>query len=91
MKHTPGPWFFCEWFRSPNHKKAKLSDHWTITGSSKRSADDGHDIAKTYSEANARLIAAAPELLGFVQQCLELGIMVPEAKALIAKAEGGVK
>ena len=42
-------------------------------------------------EANARLIAAAPELLQALKACWDLGIdehLVPMVHAVIAKAEG---
>jgi len=38
-------------------------------------------------DADARLIAAAPELLKFVQNWLDGGVTHAEAKALIAKVE----
>lgn len=80
MEHTPGPW------------TAELdADRWIITG-------DGSSVALLYharasDTANARLIAAAPDLLDLARLIAAhfegtdapLGI---KARALIDKAEG---
>jgi len=59
MKHTPGPW------------EAWVKDGWHVSDGTDRIADlaefddqcFGYDGAIELEEANARLIAAAPELL----------------------------
>lgn len=53
MTHTPGPW------QAVHHRR---SDQWHIADAVSVVADLGH-----CREANARLIAAAPELLAVVQ------------------------
>lgn len=79
-KHTPGPW-----------ETAATDDNLIVKGRVK--------IASTYPEkfsadeegANARLIAAAPELLEALYTFLEVGDCAAareEAHAAIAKAEG---
>jgi UDP-3-O-acyl-N-acetylglucosamine deacetylase len=82
---TPGPW-----------RVEKIHDLWTEIRS-------GHGISNTMiadcvSEANARLIAAAPDLLAALQACDEamiymseydIPIMLPaQVKAAIRKATG---
>jgi len=80
-KHTPGPWFARK----------------TFSGSSEIAAEngDGATIARTREDADASLIAAAPDLLealrGVLQQFAKrLRVdSVERARAAIAKAEGG--
>ena len=84
-KHTPGPWVTSS---LPN------GTEWTV------SADDGDMLADLTGcpneKANARLIAAAPDLLALVLDALDdpdvdiLGSeWVRDARAAIAKATGG--
>ena len=69
-KHTPGPW---EYRMGP--PRILLGEYMTVYSSPGGTVfhDDGKDrrqvASYTYSEANARLIAAAPDLL---QCCIEL-------------------
>jgi hypothetical protein len=82
--HTPGPWMVL-----PNHERGQFV---ILTARGERL-----DIAETYGwpstprEANARLIAAAPELLWALQQVL-ISAGHEDAKDIarraIAKAEG---
>lgn len=85
-KHTPGPW----------HTGTTESTKYTIY------SQLGFCIANSFNgvfvdaacEANARLIAAAPELLEFVKEWLgrqgtDENYMVAKARAAIAKATGG--
>ncbi len=68
-KHTPGPWtFFAILSGSENHKGFRVNDEqdcW-IADVSPRDADG--DVGN----ANARLIAAAPELLDCLKAALPL-------------------
>lgn len=87
MKHTPGPW-----------KVSPTSHHahdYRIDG-----PDGLMDFDADEARANARLISAAPDLLAVCQRMLreiEFGgtnatairCMIEDAKAAIAKAEGG--
>jgi hypothetical protein len=60
LQHTPGPWEYRE-FETEKGVVFDISNTKPETG--------GVDVAYTYShEANARLIAAAPELLADLQQ-----------------------
>ena len=72
MKHTPGPWFAwrnsCYWEISANNpdlKKFSL-DIGNVCSSAPSDRDGG------LQEANARLIAAAPELLEALIKAKEL-------------------
>lgn len=96
-KHTPGPW------------KAVINsaDYWEVVH---QWPDQSVEEANSYSptvvhvctkngeeqEANARLIAAAPELLEFAQEWLSLqggdnNHMTTKAKSAIDKATGATQ
>ena len=53
MTHTPGPWFTRQTF----------SGNWDIAAD----YGDGKTLARTEKESDARLIAAAPELLDWLK------------------------
>ena len=89
-KHTPGPWYLEEVGYS--------SSSYYIRGSFDSGAR--HTIGKgavahiprstvNPMEANARLIAAAPELLEALIECLECEFAVTD-RAAIAKAEAAI-
>lgn len=61
MKHTPGPWFSTPYWPSIEARKRLSPDHYRITTGS--GSGYGQSFASVDSEANARLIAAAPEML----------------------------
>lgn len=73
-KHTPGPWLL-------DTAKSLIYNPQNNSGIAR--------LVSAGTTDDARLIAAAPELLAFVEECLKLQFMVPEATALIAKATGG--
>ena len=86
-KHTAGPWTACT-----NHAWGKLADIRTESG-------DAIAFCQTLIESDARLIAAAPELLTALEDCIAvmtnelcgLSVIQPElaaARAAIAKATG---
>lgn len=86
-KHTPGPW--------------RISGH-SEDSPEKLSVEDGYGyfIAEVdfglAQKANARLIAAAPELLEFAEEWLcmqgsDENYMTAKARAAIAKAKGESK
>ncbi len=100
-KHTPGPWrvdetkalgaygVWTEYATHPGHDKAGypsqvcsvITDAFSLTGDNRDERD-----------ANARLIAAAPEMLALLLRCVIYGNLIPALKvqveAAIAKAEG---
>ena len=96
-KHTPGPWYIGKDTGDQNRH---------IYAEQMVCSDDGEEwhplIACTDDDeqlidwqANARLIAAAPDLLAALQQCVEHGIFPSAvehvraaARAVIAKATG---
>lgn len=70
-KHTPGPWKAKRSTEFNAHKPDGISDYWYI---SDRWYDDSHEQIvsfKVRNEANARLIAAAPEMLEALKDALE--------------------
>jgi len=101
MKHTPGPW------KADNHI---IGDGWRVFVPRHDEADQHDAIADvetwqsdTETEANARLIAAAPDLLDALKNVLDelhkhhkmnvkkdYSLMVADsvARKAIAKAEG---
>lgn len=86
-KHTPGPWQLAEKY---NCKDVRAVDGPYVADCNASAAIDWRT-----KEANARLIAAAPELLENLIGCVEaLASHVPDcvevqcARAAIAKATG---
>jgi len=89
--HTPGPWSVVE--LTPNTVQTpsgRISVNWNATH------DDGKRLNE--AEANARLIAAAPELLDALELALEIieatgpgsyPVAEEQIRAAIAKAKGG--
>jgi hypothetical protein len=85
--HTPGPWRI--------DSKTRFGDYTIAAGESVKTCEF---IAKTQSEANARLIAASPELLEIVKAYRNLlrtmasteGELATFAhiESVLAKAEG---
>ena len=86
-KHTPGPWtqgtsavgITCVWLDGLTEPEHEMGP--------------SHTWIDCETEANARLIAAAPELLSFVKEWLDRqgsdeNYMTAKARAAIAKAIG---
>ena len=89
--HTPGPWRF-EWDGRPTWScvRHRVKGEWQVAVT-----DDLIDEHPEESEANARLIAAAPELLAALKEALYAVTEIDNAhkslrqmRAAIAKAEG---
>lgn len=107
QQHTPGPWQIETWnysgsrtvptIRTAKDAIAQLCNLW-------RPEDNPHEMGVAEQEANARLIAAAPDMLAALKAFLRapsIGSSGPgsvsievqtfnlnEARAAIAKAEG---
>ena len=101
MKHTPGPWRVC------GYNRAILQDKVSIDGCCLAIADLPTSMGPMhphgYNEANANLIAAAPELLDAAEGMIaaidavqdtsqpipsHLAAYYGSMRAAIAKAEG---
>jgi hypothetical protein len=99
-KHTPGPWVFLEDGRTETPENA--CEPLTICGpkaddlANVYSNDDATvSIARAQAVANARLIAAAPDLLEALLNVMAMeslwgrtGTIPDQARAAIAKATG---
>jgi hypothetical protein len=105
-KHTPGPWAY-------SHNSWEFSDVYGTDGKVVATCQIDEDVTEetqemleTIKEANARLIAAAPDLLEALQACADWldWLVVPPidpkdahhahlklARAAIAKATGKTK
>ena len=89
--HTPGPWQCAP----ISYMRSKHISHWAIAASEPVAVVYPHLLA---SEANARLIAAGPDLLAAARLAVEWAEQVPApyrdwphvaaARAAIAKARG---
>lgn len=86
--HTPAPWSYCGDFVRAGDGLYVIAQCYS-----------GCDTGRAEARANARLIAAAPEMLAALEHCLnfiantegELGITLDSgdaARAAIAKAKG---
>ena len=92
--HTPGPWRLTIYKITEGEKV--ISYGWSIVDAKSRSVPLHSIDGSKQALANARLIAAAPELLEALQGALEsmetgvtsLGV-IRAARAAIAKATGG--
>ena len=87
-KHTPGPWVIAERVRTARIDNARMvrpADHCNY--------EHGATAIIGTSEADANLIAAAPELLQVLQEIVRKDLLVGaikhDARAAIAKATGG--
>lgn len=70
-KHTPGPW---RAEKHPQHDHVHCSELWTIIAGEPDDCSDA-EIAQVIAyeaEANARLIAAAPDLLAALQSAKDI-------------------
>ena len=104
-KHTPGPWIaqIPNIGEDPFERDERGNQYWEIKPAEMLFDGRYLDVTAWTSEANARLIAAAPELLEALQAILEndggegskcfnairLFDAREEARAAIAKATGG--
>ena len=84
-KHTPGPWLPGHPDQDDDrHVVCSLSEGWSVVALQE-------DPAKYEPDADARLIAAAPELLEALDKCHDvfpLGEEYDLAGLIIAKAKG---
>ena len=91
-KHTPGPW---RAEKHPQHDHVHCSELWMIIAGEPDDCSDA-EIAQVIAyeaEANARLIAAAPDMLEALKEARALlrgciGEAIDRIDAALAKAEG---
>lgn len=109
MKHTPGPWKFADWeqfgdtrFYISQQEGAPYTPHYSDVCSLIAETVSSEEVA--IQRANARLIAAAPELLEILQEMTDdyaerfdlnspstnpgIKYYVEQARAVIAKVHG---
>jgi hypothetical protein len=103
MTHTPGPWHLGGWFsvhRGEKKNPDNKLDYTNIWSKADPGMSSGQRIAENVHASNARLIAAAPDLLEackFVAGRLQAGdceyddvaSMVLNLQSAIQKAENG--
>jgi hypothetical protein len=91
-KHTPGPWLISE-----RVKTARLDNALMVRPADHHNYEYGATAIIATSEADARLVAAAPELLESLQQLIEwfdsdskepIEAPLDVARAAISKATG---
>ena len=101
VQHTPGPWFHAH--RKGNDAMFRTEvfseQHGGIATCDWTPKHCGNGVTATYREANARLIAAAPDLLEALCAMVsaqhagpitdEMLVAWRQGKAAIAKATGG--
>jgi hypothetical protein len=68
--HTPGPWAYTERDR-PGRKITLKRRHWEVGSLALEAGRTGVAIVFGDDRANARLTAAAPDLLQACHECLE--------------------
>ena len=94
-KHTPGPWEAKHRAGHDNQYRTEIfsAEHGGIATCAWTPKNCGNGVTGTYREANARLIAAAPDLLEALQHLTLVlkaaGYGTERADAAIAKATHG--
>ena len=91
-QHTPGPWTWKEGQHSITRSWNNKDHQVAFVDYRKLTWHEDSNCAGRESGANARLIAAAPDLLeslqGFIQGAEAMGWNTDKARAAIAKATG---
>lgn len=93
IKHTPGPWHV----NAIDSKRGRVTGDETSTGWGRLQVNSGNrTIATVYRANDARLIAAAPDMLEALRECVialemlgEEGETLDLGRLTLAKAEGG--
>lgn len=98
-KHTPGPWSVCEHSWCETSIRAPSTDHALCRLDINHATEESQEADEAQMAANARLIAAAPELLEALKACAAVcagetmnkrGLVsaLEQARAALAKCEG---
>jgi len=95
MAHTPGPWLIQNTTVYALMHDSYKKDVEQFRNRFYASVQKDRECTEEEATANARLIAAAPELLEFAKEWLsrqgtDANYMTAKAKAAIEKAEGGL-
>ena len=83
--HTPGPWSVFSGTNEVRADNCKWGNNWPVADAL------GHDLDEI--EANARLIAAAPELLEEIE-CVNVKLpygILEQVRSAISKAKGSAE
>jgi len=102
MSHTPGPWLWGHRLGDGGMYNTEVfsATHGVIATCAWTPQPRANGVTGTYRDANAHLIAAAPDLLESLRELAELAVMqfgappagadgpLPRALAVIAKADG---
>lgn len=87
MTHTPGPWFY-----SRNGNPIYITGNWDKVAGTYADVAEIAQQEQSEAQANARLIAAAPDMLAALKAILDetggMGGPFTAARAAIAKATG---
>lgn len=94
MKHTPGPWrYHHDKYEGDAILASNKPVKWVVRRS--EDTDTGYDVVDIPNEADALLIAAAPELLDALENLViglsmgwDLEGLIQAANSAIAKAHG---
>lgn len=101
VQHTPGPWFHAHRKGNDGMFRTEVfsEQHGGVAACDWTPKHCGNGVTATYREANARLIAAAPDLLDALQSLVDMDVSyqrgprveeaVNKARYAIAKATGG--
>lgn len=92
-KHTPGPWLAINDPQHPDEPSVVGPEHTDDSSQYIATCHGGLDDQERAQHANARLIAAAPDLLQGLVDLLDdksttYAVRVLRARAIIAKATG---
>lgn len=92
VKHTPGPWHAREWQCRGVTSVGRVADNRVGFEQIAECSGNGRQVSNEQEEADARLIAAAPDLLEALKGVLRVADRKTDefdaARAAIAKATG---
>lgn len=92
-KHTPGPWVVDPTGSAGGFEVNSTADPWKAIVTVEANCLGAGEVSESEAEANAQLIAAAPDLLAVCKRIVAGGMSYPKydrdlAAAAVAKAEG---
>lgn len=84
-KHTPGPWVAREWVCRAKTSVGRASDNLLGFEQIAECSGNGRQVSPEQEEADARLIAAAPDLLAALRDVID-GLSMGDQEGLIEYA-----